>query len=400
MTEKIVFTGDLGFLNLSELIQLLGSNGSSGTLRIISNFVEHPGLVYFHEGNPIDANNGSKNGLDALYSLFGWTEGEFEFAEGSVDAKARRSIKKSRMEIILEGLRLLDDGAIETKGALSFEVGPSDQEAKDGTAVIKGPLIDYMDVVAEEEFSDGQTIVHQGRHGTWMWVLLEGKVDICKEANGELVPVLKVGPGSFIGSLASFANQGDVRSATAIASDRVQLGVLDRPRLTQEFFRLSSDFRNVILSLDRRLKQVTSLAVSEKLGQHKLKGVSKGKTPIIREGGETQERLLSIRQGSAYVVRNMSRGDMVLAKLGKNDFVGHIPFINIGHEPDSAAVFGTDELKMKALNLEALEEEYNNLSGTLKNMIYNCAGFISATTSIANNLVKTGSQPAKTGKRR
>jgi CRP-like cAMP-binding protein len=389
MSEKVVFTGDLEFLNLGELIQLIGSNGSTGTLRILSKFVENPGLIYFHEGQPIDANNASKHGLDALYSLFGWTEGEFEFIQSDLQSK-RQSIKKSRMEIILEGLRLLDDGAIEVKGALSFDTedGYGDRSnSKGDLAVIKGPLIDYMDIVTEEEFRDGQTIVHQGRHGTWMWVVLEGKVDICKEVAGKMVPILKVGPGSFLGSMASFAHQGDVRSATAIAADQVQLGVLDRQRLTQEFFRLSSDFRNVLLSLDKRLKSVTRIAANGKVGKHELKDVARGKAPVIREG-DTQERLLSIRQGTAHVVRSTIKGDLVLCKLEKNDFVGHIPFINIGHEPDSAAVYGADNVKMKALNLEALEEEYNNLSGTLKNMIYNYAGFISATTNIAVSLLK------------
>ncbi|MDY6905734.1 MAG: cyclic nucleotide-binding domain-containing protein [Thermodesulfobacteriota bacterium] len=381
--DKAVLTGDLEFLSLGDLIQLIGSNGSTGILRILSKFVEAPGIIYFREGNPVEASKGAENGLQVLYSLFGWTEGEFEFKAEPVDLQG--SIKQSRMEIILEGLRLLDDGQIERKGAFLFDAEADQGGDTTRLPLIKGPLIDYMDVVAEEDFHEGQTIVNQGRHGTWMWVILEGQVNICKEVAGEMVPILKIGAGSFIGSMSAFAQQDEVRSATAVAADRVQLGVLDRQRLTHEFSCLSYDFRNVILSLDKRLKQVTRLAATSRLNRQKLKDVTRGKMPIIREG-DSQNRLLSIKEGNAFIVRSLSKGDLVLAKLEKRDFVGHIPFLNVGHEPDSAAVYGTDDLNMQALQLELLEDEYNRLSGTMKNMLDNFATFVSATTGILNSL--------------
>ncbi|MDY6832747.1 MAG: DUF4388 domain-containing protein [Thermodesulfobacteriota bacterium] len=386
MKDQVVLTGNLRFLNLGELIQLIGSSGSTGVLQLLSKYVESPGVVYFQEGNPVDASNGAERGLKVLYSFFGWKEGEFAFSQEPVNVKP--SIKKSRMQIILDGLRLLDDGEIEVKGAVGFEPAPDTPNGKGGRLpVIKGPLIDYMDVVAEEDFSEGQTIVSQGRHGTWMWVVLEGTVNICKEAGEEQIPILKVGPGSFIGSMAAFSQQDEVRSATAIAADRVQLGVLDRPRLTHEYASLTSDFRNLILSMDRRLKQVTRQAAMGRVSSQPLKGVPTGKAPILPEGGNSA-RLLSISAGNAFVVKSMKKGDLLVCKLEKSDFVGPVPFLNIGHEPESAAVFGTDNLQMKELNTEALADEYARLSGTLRNMVDNCATFISATTSILYDLYK------------
>ncbi len=384
MKSSVVFSGKLEYLNLGELIQLIGSNGSTGVLRIISKYVEAPGLVFFKDGNPIDATAGAKTGAEALFSLFGWLEGEFEFANEPIQAK--QAIKKSRMEIILEGFRLLDDGEIEVKGAVSVEAGGK-KGGKDVLPVIKGPMIDYMDVVAEEEYQDGHPIVHEGKHGSWMWVVLEGEIKICKETAGGLVPLLKVGAGSFIGSLSSFASDGYVRSATAVASDRVVLGVLDRQRLTHEVSSLSVDFRNILYSLDKRLKQVTQLASISKVKMMSMKQIVKGKEPIIREG-DRQKRLFSIRQGTAYVVKQLPKGDLTLCKLDKDDFVGRIPFLNIGHEPTSAAVFGTDDIETNALDIDALEEEHNRMSGTLANMTENYANFIAATTNIALNIYK------------
>jgi len=384
MTSSVVFSGDLEYLNLGELIQLIGSNGSTGTLRIISKYVEKPGLVYFKEGNPIEAKAGSKAGLEGLYALFGWTEGEFEFVNNKVTVK--HVIKSSRMEIILEGLRLFDDGNIEVKGAVSIDASGKDGE-KDALPLIRGPMIDYMDIVAEEEYQDGQPIVNEGKHGSWMWVILEGKIDICRKTDNGLSALLRLGVGSFIGNLTSFSVEGYVRSATAVASDRVILGVLDRQRLSHEFSLLSPGFKNILASLDNRLRQVTDLAASTKEQMLAVKPVAKGQKPVIKEGSE-KKKLFTIRQGSAKIVKQLPKVNLLLGELGEKDVVGQIPFLNIGHEPTSASIFGSEDLEMDALNTDSLMEEYQRLSGTMGNMIENSANFIAATTGVALNIIK------------
>jgi hypothetical protein len=81
MNESVALSGSLGFLSLGDIIQLLGSSGSTGVLRLINRYAPDPGFIYFIEGNPINAQNGEIDGLDALYSLFGWVNGSFEFTE-------------------------------------------------------------------------------------------------------------------------------------------------------------------------------------------------------------------------------------------------------------------------------------------------------------------------------
>ena len=101
MPGNVAFAGNLSFLNLGELMQLLGTNGGTGTLYISSNYASQQGLIYIEDGNPIDAANGAKTGLDALFSLFGWIDGQFEFVQE--DITCQKVITKSRMEIILDG---------------------------------------------------------------------------------------------------------------------------------------------------------------------------------------------------------------------------------------------------------------------------------------------------------
>ncbi|MBU1713239.1 MAG: DUF4388 domain-containing protein, partial [Proteobacteria bacterium] len=90
-------SGNLNFLNLGELLQIFGTNVSTGVLIIKSKYSEEPGLMYFVKGNLFNAAAGSKEGLDAALALFGWTEGEFEFR--TEDVKTKNVIQKSRMEI-------------------------------------------------------------------------------------------------------------------------------------------------------------------------------------------------------------------------------------------------------------------------------------------------------------
>ena len=119
MASNAVLSGNLSFLNLAELLQLLGSNTSTGVLRITNKYAAEPGIVFFVKGNPVHALNEKLSGLEAIYSLFGWSEGEFTFSEEAYDGQT--TIKKSRMEIILDGLRKLDDGEIERLEPVRFQ---------------------------------------------------------------------------------------------------------------------------------------------------------------------------------------------------------------------------------------------------------------------------------------
>jgi CRP-like cAMP-binding protein len=375
-----VFTGDLKFLNLGEILQLLGTNSSTGVLRLTSKYASEPGLVYMAKGNPVNASAGSLVGLDAVNSLFGWVDGDFEFSEESVNSE--NVIKKSRMELILDGLSLLDDGQIEKLGPVTYEKKPSDSPGDTTTLpIIRGPLVDYLYVVDEEEYFEGSKIADEGKHGSWVWVILEGSVEIVKETPRGPHKILRIGEGAFIGSLASFSMGGYVRSASAVASTHVQLGVLDSQRLSTEYTRMSKELRRMTMSLDRRLKEVTDRIAENPLKKNGLKKDVKKKEPVIKQGSE-DERLLSITQGEAYVVRQTDNIYVPLATLHEGDFFGHVPFLDIGHEPYSASILGSEDLETSALDSESLQEEFDQISPTLKNLIEHTATCLSVTTKI------------------
>ena len=386
MAGSVAFSGDLNFLNLGELLQLLGTSSGTGIVQINSNYASQQGLIYIDNGNPINAANGSKTGIDALFSLFGWKDGQFEFIQEAVTCE--RAIKKSRMEIILDGLRMLDEGQVEVLGPAEGGSKPSEPVTKSGSLpLLKGPLVDYSYVVDEEGFYDGDEIVHEGNHGNWIWVILEGVAEITKDTPKGILKLLRIGDGAFLGSIASLLKGDNVRSATAIADGNVQLGMLDAQLMTSELANCSLEYREFVESLDERLKRVTNMTVEIYSGSQKLAGLIQGKKTLIKQG-QDENRLFRIRSGDAYVARETDVGFVPVAHLKAGDFFGHIPFLDMGQEPFSASVFASKDLKISALDPKALQEDHAKLSSTLQNILAHLATCISVTTLIATDYYK------------
>ena len=397
MNASSVLTGKLEFLNLGEVLQILGNNGSTGILRIHSKYAQEPGIVYFDKGDPVDSVNGEKKGVDALFSLFGWIDGEFEFREEPV--KKKNVINKNRMEIILDGSRLVDDGKIEKLGAVTFKKEKTSKSK--GTfdiPVIKGPFVDYMYVVDEEEFYEGDDIVIEGNYGNWMWVVLEGSIEISKKTSKGNIKILQLKEGAYVGSIASFLVEGNVRSATAKAVSRVQLGMLDTQRLTSEYAAMSTELRNVVKSTDKRLKQVTNNIIDIYTHKNRIKEYIHKKKPVI-EQGKPEERIFSIIQGDVAIVRNTDHGKVPLAYLTKGDVFGHTPFLKMGHEPYNASVYASTDLKLSPLPSANIRKEFEKLSTAFKNILENLATSISVTSMVACEYHKRIAKKSKLSKK-
>ena len=386
MAGNTAFAGNLSFLNLGELIQLLGTTGGTGTLYITSNYASQPGVIYIDSGNPIDAANGAKTGLDALFSLFGWIDGQFEFIQE--DITCQKIITQSRMEIILNGLRLLDEGQVEVIGPAAVESGTEPAVARSGSMpLIKGPLVDYSYVVDEEGFYDGDEIVQEGNHGNWIWVILEGVVDISRETPKGTLKILRIGDGAFLGSVTALLKGDNVRSATVTAVGNVQLGMLDSQLMTSELANLSLDYREFVGGLDERMKQATQMAIDIYAEDKKIIDFVNGKKILIKQG-QAEKRLFRVRSGQAYIARETDAGVVPIACLQKGDYFGHIPFLDLGHEPYSASVFASPDLKLSPVDPQELQREHDKLSSTLKNILTHLSTSISVTTLIACNFYK------------
>ena len=393
MTGKPDLEGNLTFVSLADLFQLLGGNNSTGILQVASPHVPAPATIYFQNGDPINAANGNARGTDAVNALFGWMEGHFRFQ--SKEIQAQRTIKKSRMQIVLDALRLLDDGEIPKVGPTPEKKAAKGAEAPKGIGtllwksmpVIRGPVIDYMYVVEEETFSSGHRVVTEGRHGNWIWIVLEGEVEVLRDTPKGLVTIARLGEGSFIGTFMIFLFEGSIRSAHVSAVGDVRLGLLDTQKLYAEFASLSADFRNLLLSLSRRLIKTSDRVVDIYTGTAKNPVSVKDKEVFLKMGS-SKEEAYTITDGEASLVYKTKKGGLPLITLEKGDVFGNLPFASPGHEPDAASVFGSDDLEVKPLDLARLKGEHERLSLTFRSLLENLSTSTSITTRLATHLTE------------
>ncbi len=383
MGVQPVLAGDLTFIDLSDLLQFLNSDAKSGVIRLFSLYVEKPGCIYVLDGNPIDAFWDGKRGEEALYSFFGWGEGRFEFTVETFPEDRR--IQKTTMAIILDALKRLDEGLIEKIGPIQFSGDKMrDDAGRIQLPVVRGPAFaDYLYLADEESFKSGDCIIEQGRHGNWLWVVLDGVVEMRqKTPDGDAV-VARVGRGAFVGSLSSLMRLEHPRSASFIAENDVLLGVIDTRQLTMDLGSLSSEFLNLIYGIENRLVMIAERAVALKYGDPPMGGLSENIKPVIRQGDRVS-KFFSVEAGNAYIIQTVGGKKMLLGTLGPGDFIGRLPMFKHIHEPNVAAVFASPDLKLSIQDKDALMAEYETIPSIIKNIMEYTSVCLSVMTDLAS----------------
>jgi hypothetical protein len=84
-----------------------------------------------------------------------------------------------------------------------------------------------------------------------------------------------------------------------------------------------------------------------------------------------------------------------LAYLSEGDFLGRIPFLDTGQEPDGASVLGSGDLKVRSISLRGLREEHDRLSATFRNLIEHVAQAVSVTSRVASGFLKEAKNTPK-----
>ncbi len=378
MDQNVVFAGNLQFLGIPDLLQLIATNNSTGILELTNPHGMGPASVTFLRGNPTHATYASLRGLEALYALFGWTGGRFEFRQEKIGKE--KTIHRGQMEIVLDGLRMLDEGIIKRVGPGAEGKSHSGRtDVSNRLPIIKKPITHYAFMVEEEEFSKGTTIIEEGEFGNWIWMVLNGSAEMSKKTIAGPTKILRVGQGGFIGNLSSMMAMGRRRIATFTATETIRLGVLDLDPLYAEYSSLSDEFRSILLSLDNRFREITERVSEIYSGIHTAEKSSFKSKEELNAGKRVDTPFL-ISKGSATIVETMKNSPFELINLAPDDFFGPIPFLEIGHEPFSASVCFSKDLKAFPLDSEMLQSEYDQLSSTLKNMIEFTINCISTAT--------------------
>jgi Domain of unknown function (DUF4388) len=102
----MALTGHLSDLSLSELIEFFCNQRKSGRLKVL--YPQGAGYFFLQAGSVVDARIGVLSGIDAVYYALTLPNAEFEF---NIDAEAtERTINQPWTQVVLEGLRRLDEG--------------------------------------------------------------------------------------------------------------------------------------------------------------------------------------------------------------------------------------------------------------------------------------------------
>ncbi|HYU99571.1 MAG TPA: DUF4388 domain-containing protein [Pyrinomonadaceae bacterium] len=106
----MALTGHLSDLSLSELIEFFCNQRKTGQLKVL--YPQGPGYFYLQTGSVIDARIGVLRGIDAVYYALTLPNAKFEF--GGESEPLERTINQPWTQVVLEGLRRLDEGIVPT----------------------------------------------------------------------------------------------------------------------------------------------------------------------------------------------------------------------------------------------------------------------------------------------
>jgi Domain of unknown function (DUF4388) len=120
-------TGHLSDLSLSELIEFFCNQRKSGRLTVL--YPQGAGYFFLQAGSVMDARIGVLRGIEAVYYALTLPNAKFEFS-GSAET-ADRTINQPWTQVVLEGLRRLDEGITPPE---AFPVGYESEKSESETA--------------------------------------------------------------------------------------------------------------------------------------------------------------------------------------------------------------------------------------------------------------------------
>jgi CRP-like cAMP-binding protein len=132
------------------------------------------------------------------------------------------------------------------------------------TALFRDLPKDQIDLISRstrlEKYAAGNIIIREGRVGTAFYIIISGKVDVLKSADGGDPAVLATfGPGDFFGEIASVKHLP--RSASVRAVENTECLVIWR-----------ADFDGFITGFPEAAARIESAARARLAGQQEIKG--------------------------------------------------------------------------------------------------------------------------------
>src|ERR671917_680752 len=128
----MALTGQLSDMSLAELIEFFCNQRKTGRLKV--DYHRGHGVFFIKEGELVDAKVGQLSGAEAVYFALTLPNAAFDFSPEVLPT--RRTISEAWTQVVLEGLRRLDEG-----------LSPSESDAFGGWTPTESDLALIMDQV-------------------------------------------------------------------------------------------------------------------------------------------------------------------------------------------------------------------------------------------------------------
>jgi uncharacterized protein DUF4388 len=159
----MALTGHLSDLSLSELIEFFCNQRKTGQLKVL--YPQGDGYFYLQSGSVMDARIGVLRGIDAVYYSLTLPSAKFEFS-GSPEP-TERTINQPWTQVVLEGLRRLDEGVVPSPAFPADydansengnnEPGPAGQEAFSDLENLRVPS--FLSFISKESIAKRRYLV-------------------------------------------------------------------------------------------------------------------------------------------------------------------------------------------------------------------------------------------------
>jgi hypothetical protein len=134
----MALTGQLSDLSLAELIEFFCNQRKTGRLKVI--YPQAPGYFYIQAGSLVDAKIGDLSGVEAVYYALSLPNASFKFSP--VFEATRRTIHQPWTQVVLEGLRRIDEGITQAR---VFKEGGDEAEDENELDEITASEVDGLE---------------------------------------------------------------------------------------------------------------------------------------------------------------------------------------------------------------------------------------------------------------
>lgn len=116
-----------------------------------------------------------------------------------------------------------------------------------------------------KEYTEGETIIHQGEIGNRMFVILEGEAEVIMEKEGREIRLAVIKTGEFFGEMAIFEKEVRMATVRALGAGRTRILTVDKKNFLRRIHEDPSLAYRVVETMSHRVRELSEEVARLKL---------------------------------------------------------------------------------------------------------------------------------------